>query len=99
MTVQSVAPWRKTAKKARLCSGWTLHVVAGVPRPASVDRVAAHVAGVPWRCSPGPSGAAVTEGVVTVQSTSNHWCFTQGRSAVRSGKAARARWGKARKKS
>ena len=40
-----------------------------VPQPASVDRVAAHAARVPWRCSPGLSGTAVTEGVAAVQST------------------------------
>jgi ATP-dependent DNA ligase len=34
-----------------------------LPRPASVDRVAAHAARVSWRCSPGLSGTAVTEGV------------------------------------
>src|SRR5215831_7422796 len=49
--------------------GLGVHVVAGGIRPASADRVAAHAAWVPWRCSPGPSGAAVTEGVVTAQPT------------------------------
>jgi hypothetical protein len=78
VTVQSVAPWRKTAKKARLCSGWTLHVVAG-GTPARFGRSGCRACG---RGSvallSGPSGAAVTEGVVTVQSTSNHLSFTHG---------------------
>jgi predicted ester cyclase len=55
------------AKRCRIHSGWTLHVAAG-GTPARFGRwVAAHVARVLWRCLHGPSGAAVTEGVVTVQ--------------------------------
>jgi hypothetical protein len=57
------------ARRRRLSSGWTLHVVAG-GTPARFGRPgAAHAAGVPWRCSLGPSGAAVTGGVVIVQPT------------------------------
>src|SRR5262249_60535336 len=59
---------RTMTPKASLSSSWMTHVAAGVPRPASVDQVAAHAAGFLGVALWSRRGTAITEGVVTVRS-------------------------------